>query len=76
VNLLKTLQHGDIIGLTSGIEGIDINHVGIIIRKGNQFHLLHASLSGKKVVLSEGTIADFIKPASTNSGIMIARPVF
>lgn len=76
VNLLKSLHHGDIIGLTSGIDGIDINHVGIIIRKDNQFHLLHASLSGQKVVLSEGPVTDFTKPESKNSGIMIARPVF
>ncbi|HZK94815.1 MAG TPA: N-acetylmuramoyl-L-alanine amidase-like domain-containing protein [Prolixibacteraceae bacterium] len=75
-NLLKTLHHGDIIGLTSGIDGIDVNHVGIIIRKDNQFHLLHASLSAGKVVLSEGPVTDFIKPESKNSGIMIARPVF
>lgn len=75
-NPLKSLHHGDIIGLTSGIDGIDINHVGIIIRKDNQFHLLHASLSGQKVVLSEGPVTDFTKPESKNSGIMIARPVF
>lgn len=75
-NLLKSLHHGDIIGLTSGIDGIDINHVGIIIRKDNQFHLLHASLSGQKVVLSEGPVTDFTKPESKNNGIMIARPVF
>jgi len=75
-NLLKTLHHGDIIGLTSGIEGIDINHVGIIIRKGNELHLLHASLSGEKVVLSDGPITDFIRPESKNSGIVIARPIF
>lgn len=75
-NLLKALHHGDIIGLTSGIEGVDINHVGIIIRKGNTFYLLHAPLSGKKVLISEGPVTDFIKPESKNSGIMIARPVF
>ena len=74
-NLIKALHHGDIIALTSGMEGIDINHVGIIIQKGNEFHLLHASLSGKKVVLSDGPITDFIRTESINSGIVIARPV-
>jgi len=75
-NLYKYLQHGDIIALTSTIEGVDVNHVGIIIKKGNEFHLLHAPLSGKKVLVSEGPITDFLKPQSKNSGIMIARPVF
>ena len=75
-NLYRNLQHGDIIALTSSIDGVDVNHVGIIIKKGNEFHLLHAPLSGKKVLVSEGPITDFLKPQSKNSGIMIARPVF
>lgn len=75
-NLYKYLQHGDIIALTSSIEGVDINHVGIIIKKGNEFYLLHAPLSGKKVLVSDGPLTDFLKPASKNNGIMIARPVF
>lgn len=75
-NLLKNLQHGDIIALTSTIDGVDINHVGIIIRKNNEFHLLHAPLSGGKVLVSDGPVTDFILPKSKNSGIMIARPIF
>lgn len=75
-NLLKALHSGDIIGLTSSLDGVDINHVGIIVWKNNQFHLLHAPLSGKKVMISEGPIMDFLAPKSKNSGIVIARPVF
>ncbi len=75
-NLYKYLQHGDIIALTSSIEGVDINHVGIVIKKGGVFYLLHAPLSGKKVLVSDGPLSDFLKPASKNNGIMIARPVF
>lgn len=75
-NLYRNLQHGDIIALTSAIDGVDVNHVGIIIRKDREFYLLHAPLSGKKVLVSEGPVTDFIKPSSKNSGIMIARPVF
>jgi len=75
-DLYKNLQHGDIIALTSSIDGVDVNHVGIIIKKEHEFYLLHAPLSGKKVLVSDGPITDFIKPNSKNSGIMIARPVF
>jgi hypothetical protein len=75
-NLYHNLQPGDIIALTSSIDGVDVNHVGIIIKKGNEFHLLHAPLSGKKVLISDGPITDFLKPQSKNSGIMIARPIF
>ena len=75
-NLYKNLQHGDIVGLTSSIKGLDINHVGIIIRKDNEFYLLHASQSEKKVMVSGEPLSYFLKPSSKNSGIMIARPVF
>jgi len=75
-NLLRALQAGDIIGLATSLDGLDITHVGIIVKKDNVFHLLHASLSGKKVMLSEGSITDFIKPESKNTGIVIARPLF
>ena len=75
-NLYRNLKHGDIIALTSNIDGVDVNHVGIIIKRGNEFYLLHAPLSGKKVLISDNPITDFLKPASKNSGIMIARLVF
>ncbi|HEY3372454.1 MAG TPA: N-acetylmuramoyl-L-alanine amidase-like domain-containing protein [Prolixibacteraceae bacterium] len=75
-NLYKYLQQGDIVGLTSNIEGIDVNHTGIILRKDNDFYLLHASQSGAKVMVAEEPLSDFLKPQSKNTGIMIARPVF
>jgi len=75
-NLYQHLQHGDIIALTSNIDGVDVNHVGIILKKDTEFYLLHAPLSGKRVLVSEGPITDFIKPNSKNNGIMIARPIF
>jgi len=74
--LLQNLHHGDIIGLSSSTEGLDINHVGIVVLKDGQFHLLHAGQSAKMVVISDGPITDFIKPESKNTGIMIARPIF
>ncbi len=76
-NLLKNLKHGDIIGLTANDDAtVDVNHVGIIVKKGDVLHVLHASLSGKMVILSEGPVTDFIKPGSINGGIIIARPVY
>lgn len=75
-NLYKNLQHGDIVGLTSNVKGLDINHVGIIIKKNNEFYLLHASQSGEKVMVADEPLADFLKPQSKNTGIMIARPLF
>lgn len=75
-NLLRHLQQGDIAGLTSNVEGLDINHTGLIIRKNNEWYLLHASQSGGKVMIANEPLSDFLKPQSKNTGIMIARPVF
>lgn len=75
-NLYKYLQQGDIIGLTSSIDGLDINHTGIITKRNNEFYLLHASQSGEKVIVSDEPLSEFLKPQSKNTGIMIARPVF
>jgi len=75
-SLYRNLKQGDIVALTSSIDGIDVNHVGIIMKKGTEFYLLHASSSGKKVLVSESLITDFLKPASKNNGIIIARPIF
>lgn len=74
--LYDNLQNGDIVGLTSTTNGIDINHTGIVISKDNEFYLLHAAQSWKKVVISNEPLTDFLKPQSKNSGVMIARPVF
>lgn len=74
--LVENLKHGDIIGLTTSIDGLDITHVGFIVMKNGQFLLLHTSQTEGKVVISDSPVTDFIKPESKNSGIVIARPIF
>lgn len=76
INLLNNLQDGDIIGLTTNIQGIDMSHVGIIVSNSGKFQLMHASQSEMKVLISQGSITNFIKPDSKNTGIIIARPVY
>lgn len=69
------LKEGDIIGLTTSIDGLDVAHVGILVEQEGRMHLLHASQSNLKVEISEEPISSFLKPNSKNSGIMIARPL-
>jgi hypothetical protein len=72
-HLFKT---GDIIGITTNIPGIDTVHMGILLEKEGHIFLLHASQSKGKVVVSEEPLADFLKPGTKNTGIMVARPIF
>ena len=69
------LKEGDIIGLTTSIDGLDVAHVGVLVEQEGRMHLLHASQSNLKVEISEEPISSFLKPNSKNSGIMIARPL-
>ena len=70
------LKEGDIIGLTTSIDGLDVAHVGVLVKQGDHFHLMHASQSKLKVEISEEPISSFLKPESKNSGIMVARPIY
>ncbi len=69
------LNDGDIIGITSAIEGLDCNHMGIINKIGNRAYLLHASSVQKEVELSEVPLSQYVAGNKNNNGIMVVRPV-
>lgn len=69
------IQTGDIIALTTSINGLDITHTGIATReKDGRIHLLHASTGSMKVEVSELPLAEYLKNIKSNTGIMVARP--
>ncbi len=72
-NIESNLQDGDIIGITSGIAGLDFNHEGFILKKGNRAYLLHASSDAKKVVVSTEPLADYLQKIKKHSGIVVLR---
>lgn len=69
------LKDGDIAGITTKIEGLDISHVVLLKRVNGRIHILHASTSEYKVVLSEETLEDYLKKSKSATGIMVARPL-
>ncbi|OWW27465.1 hypothetical protein B4Q04_04385 [Zobellia sp. OII3] len=69
------IQTGDIIALTTSINGLDVTHTGIATReKDGRIHLLHASTGSMKVEVSEKPLAEYLKKIKKNTGIMVARP--
>lgn len=67
------IQSGDIIALTTSINGLDITHTGLASReKDGRIHLLHASSSGE-VKLSKEPLVAYLKKVRKNTGIMVAR---
>jgi len=69
------LHDGDIIGITTNMQGMDISHVVIGIRKEGRIHLLHASLKYKKVLISNETLEQYLNTQKSSTGIMVARPL-
>jgi hypothetical protein len=69
------LQDGDILGITTNIEGLDISHVVIAVRFNGRIHFIHASSKEMKVMISEETLEEYLLKSKMASGIMVARPI-
>lgn len=71
----KKIKSGDIIGITTNIDGLDISHTGIAYRTDDgRIHLLHAPNVGHKVQITEKPLADYVKGNKKQTGIMVLRP--
>ena len=69
------LRTGDIIGITTTINGIDCSHTGLCYRDEKEtLRFLHASLDKKEVTLDD-QLSKYLARVSKHTGIMVARPV-
>jgi len=69
------LQEGDIVGITTSIKGLDIAHMGLLVRVNGRIHLLHESSVAEKVVESKETLEDYLLNSKSATGIMVAQPL-
>jgi hypothetical protein len=67
--VMADLRTGDYAGIYTETEGLDVSHVGIIIRDGRRLLFRHAS-SVKRKVLDQ----DFLPYISGKPGIVVLRP--
>ncbi len=69
------LRTGDIVGVTTTIDGLDCGHSGLCYRdEGGVLRLLHGSTTRNAVILDE-ELATYLASVPTHSGIMVARPL-
>lgn len=69
--VIESLITGDYAGIYSDKEGLDVSHVGIIIKDGDRILLRHASSSAKsRKVIDE----DFREYIAGRPGIVLLRP--
>jgi hypothetical protein len=69
------LRTGDIVGVTTTLDGLDCAHTGLCYRDAaGVLRFLHASTTRKAVIL-DGPLAAYLARVSTHTGIMVARPL-
>lgn len=69
--LLRRLKTGDYVGIYSDIQGLDVSHTGIIVKKGDKVYLRHASSrEANRKVVDE----DLITYMSNKPGLVVFRP--
>lgn len=71
----KDIDAGDIIAITTSIDGLDIIHTGIAIRANGVLKYLHAPLSNGKVQISDKSLVDYLALHEGQTGVMVARPL-
>ncbi len=67
------LQNGDIVAITSGVEGLDFNHEGFVLLQKGVPYLLHASSENKKVMVSDEPLSDYLAKIKRHTGIVVLR---
>ena len=74
--IYNSLQNGDIIATTTSIDGLDVTHTGYVYKgEDGGTYFLHASLKGKKVIISRNQLQDYVMEDSKKTGIIVARPL-
>lgn len=75
-NIEKEIGNGYLIAITSGVEGLDINHVGIAVKMDDgRVHFMHAPLAGAKVEITPKPLHDYLAGIKRHTGIMVLKPL-
>lgn len=71
----EKIRSGDIIGITTSVDGLDISHVGFAYQRGGTLYFLHASARQGKVKISDVKLAEYVAGEEGSNGIMVVRPI-
>lgn len=67
------IQPGDLLAMTIDMDNLDIAHVGFAVQQNGRIHLMHASSSGKRVMISEKPLSEYLMGIKKQTGIMVCR---
>ena len=69
------IHNGDLIAITTNLEGLDIGHVGVALKMDDgRIHFMHAPLVGSKVQISELPLGGYLAKIKKHTGIIVLRP--
>ncbi|HEX2867206.1 MAG TPA: N-acetylmuramoyl-L-alanine amidase-like domain-containing protein [Ignavibacteriales bacterium] len=75
-NVEGKIKNGYLIAITSGLEGMDIAHVGIAVKLDDgRIHFMHAPIVGSKVQITDKPLADYLMKNRKQTGIMVMEPL-
>lgn len=70
------IKNGDILAITTNIEGLDVVHTGFAIWMGGKLHLLHASSAMKKVILDPQSLFDYSRNKKAHTGVRVVSFIY
>jgi hypothetical protein len=69
------IEDGDILGITTTIDGMDCSHTGIALWKNGTLHMLHAPHPGAEVQVTATPLSEYLTNIKKDTGIMVERAV-
>lgn len=69
----KNINSGDLIMITTSIAGLDYAHVGFALKENGVLKFIHASSDKQKIVVTTGTMAQYLLNVKTFTGISVLR---
>lgn len=70
---LESFKEGDIVALTTKINGLDVSHLGLITLVDGVPHLMHASMKAKKVIIDPLPIHEYVAKSKSLTGLRVIR---
>lgn len=73
-SIYALIQTGDIVAIGTSVKGLDYAHLGVAVKGDNgTVHLLHASSTVGRVILTEVSLKDYLMGVARHSGITVLR---
>ena len=71
--LFAMLQEGNVVALLTTMKGLDVSHLGIVVREQGELRLLHASSAAGKVIVEPRSLPAMLSTRKSCPGIRALR---